>query len=516
MSQSSSKTSKILVAAGLWVGIIAVVAFVFRGYIFPAQEKAEQQQIEQEKKDLLANTSSDSAYKSHVRFGIDGFSGYCVFRSKDFEKDLRGQGIKVELEDDGAQYVRRLEALKNGDLDMAVFTVDALVKASAEVGSLPASIVALVDETRGADAVLSYKAAYPNIDSLNTSETKFVITPDSPSETLARILIARFGLDKLSSDPFIRADGAKAVYDMYRKSKPTDKRVYVVWEPYATRMRENPNVHTIIDSSRFRGYIVDVVVVSRDFLAKEGNTVRDVVQSYLRSVHKNRSDFYQLVIDDAKEQGTPLNDEQARNLVQGVWWKNTTENYAHMGLRNEAGLQHIEDIIEQCTDVLIKTNAISSDPTSGQFNLLYYNRTLKQLQEVNFHPGLAPEKTRSDTVKLRSLVDSEWETLRPIGTLQVPQLVFARGSDVLLDRSKSILTELKKKLDTFPHYYLRIEGQASRQGDLQANQELALRRAKAAEQYLTSLGVNPTRLKALGGEPTGTTTVSFVLGEVPY
>ena len=159
MSDSPSKATKILVAVGVWLIILFIVGVVFRGYIFPSKEKAEQQQQQQEKEDLLANTSSDSAYKSHVRFGIDGFSGYCAIRSNDFERDLRSKGRKVELEDDGADYLARLTALKSGDLDMAVFTVDALVKASAELGSLPASIVALVDETRGADAMLAYKEA---------------------------------------------------------------------------------------------------------------------------------------------------------------------------------------------------------------------------------------------------------------------------------------------------------------------------------------------------------------------
>lgn len=512
----AASKKKIIVGAAVWLVVIAISMVVLRGYIFPAQEQAKKEAEAQKKEELLVNTSSDSAYKYHVPFGIDSFSGYCLLRSGDLDQELRSKEIKVEYVDDGADYVGRLQALKNGDLKMAVFTVDALIKASAELGSLPATIVAIVDETRGADALKAYKGQYPNVDALNNPETRFVLVPDSPSETLVRILMSRFGLNRLNNNPFIEKNSAKEVYDAYRSAKPGDNQVYVTWEPWATRFDENPNVHTVIDSSRFRGYIVDVIVVSRDFLAKDGQAVQDFIEAYFRTVHKNRSNLYQLVIDDASKQGQPVTEEQARNLVKGVWWKNTTENYAHMGVKSSGQIQHIEDIIEQCTDVLLQTNAISSDPTSGQPNLLYYNRTLENLNAVNFHPGYAPESVRDENVKLRSLTEDEWDELRPIGTLEVPQLYFARGSDILLDRSKVVLDGLKSKLDTFPHYYLRIEGQASRQGNLEANKELALKRAQAARDYLQSLGVDSNRIKALGGEPSGTTTVSFVLGEVPY
>lgn len=512
----AASKQKIVIGAAVWVVILGICMAVLRGYIFPAQEQAAQEAEIQKKEELLASTSSDSAYKYHISFGIDSFSGYCLFRSGDFNQELRNKEIKVEYIDDGADYVSRLRALKNGDLKMAVFTVDALIKASAELGSLPATIVAIVDETRGADSLKAYKGQYPNVDSLNNPQTKFVLVPDSPSETLVRILMSRFGLNKLGGDSFIEKNSAKEVYDVYRQAKPNDNQVYVTWEPWGTKFDENPNVHTVIDSSRFRGYIVDVIVVSRDFLAKDGQAVQDFIEAYFRTVHKNRSDLYQLVIDDAKSQGQPVTEQQARNLVKGVWWKNTTENYAHMGVRDSGLIQHIEDIIEQCTDVLVQTNAISFDPTSGQPNLLYYNRTLENLNAMNFHPGFAPESVRDESVKLRSLTESEWDELRPIGTLEVPQLHFARGSDILLDRSKIVLDNLKSKLDTFPHYYLRIEGQASRQGSIEVNTQLALRRAQAAEGYLRSLGVNANRIKAVGGEPSGATTVSFVLGEVPY
>ena len=53
-----------------------------------------------------------------------------------------------DLVDDGADYSQRIEALQSGEIQLAAFTIDALITASAELGELPATIVALIDETR--------------------------------------------------------------------------------------------------------------------------------------------------------------------------------------------------------------------------------------------------------------------------------------------------------------------------------------------------------------------------------
>ena len=53
-------------------------------------------------------------------------------------------------------------------------------------------------------------------------------------------------------------------------------------------------------------------------------------------------------------------------------------------------------------------------------------------------------------------------------------------------------------------------------GDLAANKLLAEQRAAAAKAYLVEAGVDPNRIRAVGGEPSGRTSVSFVLGQPPY
>lgn len=511
---------KLLAVSIVWLLILAVGVITWKTVFAPVVEQSqaelERQESERQRKEreaALRKGGSDSHYRSQVNIAIDGFSGYAVLRSPEFEEGLRKQGIKLNLSDDGADYSARLESLKKGTTDMAVFTIDALVKTSAQMGDLPATIVAVIDETVGADAIVAYKQAYPNVDALNDAETKFMLTPDSPSETLARVVISRFQLDKLGANPFVEVRDAAAVMARYKQAKPSDKLAYVLWEPYVSQMLKNERMHVVVDSSRFPSAIVDVLVVSDDFIAKNREVVRQVVEAYLAANYAYRDDSrrVQLVISDAEAGGSPLTQEEAVRLVDGVWWKNTQENLAHFGARSGDKLPHIEDMIDGVTAVLRESGSIDKDPTDGNPNYLYNDSILRDLSD--FQPGVESETIRGTAMP--RLTDEQWSSLVQVGKARAPTLVFARGRAKLTERSRSLLDELAGTLQS-TRYYVIVRGNASLQGDLEANKLLAEQRAKEVERYLIAQGVDRDRVRAIGVEPSGSTSVSFVLGEVAY
>lgn len=505
---------KLILIAVVWFVVIGLGAMAYKWVFVPKQQEEVKKQQEEEKKAVLVQTGSDARYKYQINLALDSFSGYAVLRSEDFRSELNSRSIKLNLVDDGADYNKRLKSLQSGEVHMAAFTIDALIKSSVNLGDMPATIISLLDETKGADAMVGSKSI-PNIDSLNDPNTKFVITPDSPSETLARVVMAYFNLDRLGADPWIKANSAKDVYEQYKGSKPTDKKVFVLWEPYVSRLTENPDYRVLVDSSKFKGYIVDVLVVNRDFLVKNEDVVKQVAESYFRANFSVRHRMVDLVLEDSKVLGDPLKLEQAKKLVSGIQWKNTQENYAHFGLTSGTGYQHVDDMIANITTVLKKTGAISGDPTNGRPNLLYYDKIVRNMFETNFHPGFGSEEVRQEN-KLVALGDEEWKNLRPVGTLQVPRLVFARGTAKLTDASEETLSDLAKKLKTWPQYYLVVRGHCSKDGDVAANQKLATDRSNATMEWLVKAGIDKNRIKADISEPNGSTTVAFILGQVAY
>lgn len=511
---------KLLAASIVWLLILAVGVVAWKVVFAPAvevslaeQERLAAEKARQEREEALRRGGSASRYHTQVNIALDGFSGYAVLRSPEFAESLSKQGIKLDLIDDAADYPARLKSLKDGTTDLAVFTIDALVKTCAEEGDLPATIVAVIDETVGADAIVAYKETYPNVDALNDSATRFVLTPDSPSETLTRVVISRFQLDKLSADPFIKVADAAAVVEKYKAAKPGDKLAYVVWQPFVAQMLKNQRMHVVVDSSRFPSAIVDVLVASDDFIAKNRETVVEVVKAYLAANYEYRSaaDRIQLVMEDAAALDAPLTRDEATQLVEGVWWKNTQENLAHIGAKPAGQLPHIEDMISGVTRVMLESGSIAKDPTDGHPNYLYDDSVLKDL--VDFHPGAGDESVRGAVMP--KLTDEQWSSLVQVGTARAPTLVFARGTARLTERSRVLLDELAGTLQS-TRYYVIVRGNASRQGDLEANQRLAGERAQEVEQYLVEHGVDRDRIRAIGVEPSGQTSVSFVLGELAY
>lgn len=515
MDKAAMTKGRIVAMLSIWFVILLVGVMAWKYWWNPKQVDVAEKKAEQQEQENIDRTSSQSRYTDEIIFRADAFSGYAGYRSNTFKQKCAQYGIRVNIEDDMANYANRLNALATGKCQMAVFTIDALVKASSQLGEIPAVAISIVDVTIGADALVAAGVKFPNLDSLNDPDLKIVCTPDSPSETLARAIMAYFHLDKLGTHSFEFVDGPQAVYDAYKESSPTDNKVFVLWEPYVSKITKNPEYHVIVDSSKFKDIIVDILVVSRDYLLKNESVVENVTKAYYATVFEHRNDMESLVIEDAKQLGEPLTQEQAERLVKTIWWKNTQENFGHFGFTTGHSLQHMEEICSGVIDVLLKTKAISQDPTNGHPNVLYYDGIMRKLFDTSWHPGFGQEGVREEKI-LSALTDVEWTKLKPVGTLSVPRLVFSRGTSRMSGLSNATLDGLVGTLETWPQYYLIVRGNTSTEGNVDANRQLALDRSKAAVEYLVSKGVNRNRINSDTSKPNGSTTVSFILGEVPY
>ena len=526
---SERRAKGFLLAAVLWCVILLVLGASYRFLVHPYLNAK-----------LRGTTGSESLYKEEVIIAADSFSGYAVLRSEQMRNELKEKHVKLTIVDDGADYTARLKSLRAGETRMAVFTIDSLITASAAAGDFPASIVLIIDETKGGDAILARKDTIASLQDLNNAEARIVLTPNSPSEFLARVVTAHFRLPNLPEKWWVEADGAGAVYDALRKAKPGDKRAFVLWEPYVSRALEQSDAHILIDSSRLKGFIVDVLVAEREFLRDRPDLVRAVVESYLRASYSHNQQaegFVQLVRDDASQTGTEkLDADQARKVVAGIRWKNTLENYAHFGLVSAAaqgGMDHIEDMIQRIVDVLLKSQSLAADPLPGQHHTLFHKRILEDMKSESFHPGssglnviteIGPTGNDLDPIRAETkaspLSDTQWNRLQPVGELKVASIIFVRGSARINLQSERDLGGLVKRLESFPQYYLRVIGHTRAEGDPEANRRLAEQRAQAAADLLHDRGMNSARIHTEAA-PTSSQSgeaqsVSFVVGQLPY
>src|SRR3989338_3540282 len=270
----TTRAIRLIITAFVAIGIIFVIFFAIKVLILPKLQA-----------DLVTQTSSETKFKTNVRIGLDSFAGYAVIRSPNFRDQLGRSEIGVRTIDDKANYPDRMKALAKGELDIAVFTIDTNIAAGADFDIFPGAITLIIDESHGADGGVAYKQAVPNVSALNRRDAKIVATADSPSETLARHLIANMLPALASEDWLVAAKDADDVLDRLKKANKSDPAVYFLWEPALSKALALPDVILVYDTSKVSGTIVDVLVVNRKFLIEQPKVVRSVEEAYFRALH---------------------------------------------------------------------------------------------------------------------------------------------------------------------------------------------------------------------------------------
>ena len=516
MASSKGKTLGIVAS---WLGIVFIVAVVVKIFVMP--------QIHKDKADqLAAATGSKATINETVKLALDSFSGYALFRSREFETLIESRGIRVALRDDGADYEKRMNDLKKGDVQFAIFPINSFIQTGVDIGSFPGTIVYVIDETSGADALVA-GGGINDISDLNNKNAKIVLTPNSPSEFLWRIIQAKFQLPDMSSRHIREADGASDVYDEFKKTADDKPWAYCLWQPYVSKAIASGGV-SLFTSKDARGFIVDVLVVNRKYLVDNEETVKHVVEAYSETAYLLKDDLPSVIRKDAKEFGEKVSKDQAEEMVDDILFKNTMENYAHFGLlrgSQSGGLQGIDDMIEKIVDVLVAVESIKDGAMDGKVHTLFYDQILSSMRADGFHPGkgtlsvlnkgqVEDEEIRA-IVELKALTEQEWNDLMPVGALKIDPLKFGRGTAKLNITSERNIGKLTGTLQSFP-YYLTVVGRTTDVGDPEANRTLAEGRSEAVKNVLISAGISEDRMRSKIEVGSGSSSVEFIVEQASF
>ncbi|MEM0965007.1 MAG: OmpA family protein [Verrucomicrobiota bacterium] len=531
----ASRGKKGVVAAFVaWVIIVTGCVLIYRFIVDPfLQERRENEAAEA----LVAETSAKAKgdIEHEVVLYADGFSGYAILRSDEFREALAKEKIDLEIIDDHADYGARMQALISGDAQMAAFPLNSFLKAGAEVGQFPATIVLIIDETQGADAIVAYREGLSKIQDLDQPDARVFFTGESPSEFLAEITVESFVLPSLSPDWRVKRPGSEKILEDLLKGDPKEPFAYVMWEPQVSKALEDPDVHVLLDSSRTKGFILDALVVERNFLKENEQVVAIILESYLRTLFSSTTSggMEEVVREDLLLGGGSLSDAYVRNIADGIVWKNTTDNFTYFGVREGEG-ESIDEILEKITDVMVDTGLLSEDPLDGSYNSIYYDAILAEMHRNGFHPGKgirliegidedSVDELATGIVDMPELGERQWNSLRPVGNFQVEQIRFPRMSAKITLQNGRRLSEISQRLKDWPSYYVTLVGQSQETGDAALDQvalDLALRRARAAADFLIGEGTDPDRLRVVASlssaKDWSSLNLVFEAGQLPY
>jgi ABC-type nitrate/sulfonate/bicarbonate transport system substrate-binding protein len=453
------------------------------------------------------STSDAREIKGGIKVAVDNWIGYFPLCSPEMKKRMRQQGWNLVCEDDQADYPQRMQRLKDGDIDLAVATVDSFILNGAPKG-FPGTIVAVIDESQGGDAILARKDVVSSLNGLKgRTDVKVAFTADSPSHHLLKAAAEHFDVPELlpSGDRAVATKGSEEALKRLLSGKAG---VAALWEPDVSRALAQDGIVKLLGTEDTKRLIVDVLVAGRDFARSKPEVVKTLLANYFMTLK-----FYRDNPSLLREQvvaATKLAPDAVEKMLKGVAWTNLTENgetwlgISAPGSRAEDGLAQT---IESTVRILIHSGDFSESPLPAGDP---YRLTQSQFVEDLYLRDIAgftvpkPGSVKTDGVGSLeagfSLLSPEaWNGLQEVGTLKTEPVVFQSGTADLSFQGKIEIDKAVERLKHYPRFRVVIKGHTGTDGDAEANKDLSRERSEAVARYLqVTHGVDPNRLLAVG------------------
>ncbi|NQY32361.1 MAG: OmpA family protein [Coraliomargarita sp.] len=473
----------------LLVSLTAVVA-----HFFASREEAA----------LRLSTSNLESAKGSIRIGLDAYAGYAPIRSKDFRNRLLKNGYRLELIDDQGDYAQRVEALANGSLELAVFTVDSFVLNGLKE-NYPGSIIAVLSESTGSDGIVSAAPPVTDLDALKQeTDLRIAYTPDSPSEHFLKAISADFGMQDQLTKNRSNKRPVTGSQDALKALKKGDADIAVLWEPELSKAKADTKLNYLIGSESTPGLIVDVLVASTETLNDHPEKAEAILEAYFQQLidyRKDRAAFIKALADDA---GTQKN--VAEQIAQGIAWKGYEANAAiWLGTaQNELSAEgyRLYNSIERTVSILIETGDFSRNmlPQQDPRSLIFE----RPLRNIGTSKSLSRGNTSDTAADLLShdfspLSPDMWQRLPKVGTLKLRPISFRSGTNELSDAGVEAITQMIDSLRNYPDFRVIVSGHTNSRGDPEANRELSRTRANRVVDYIhRKFAVDADRLLAVG------------------
>lgn len=452
------------------------------------------------KSDITQNTSF--AQKGIIKVALDSYAGYYPLRSGEMVSRMLKEGYRLDMVMDQGDYQSRVDKLNSGDVDLAVFTVDSFILNAARL-DFPGTIIAVLSESHGSDAMVARKSVAESVDDLKNNENiRISYTPRSPSHHLVKTLGAHFGIDhvlKKRGGWRVEVDGSGAALKALEDGKAD---VAVLWEPDISRALSSDRYVKILGTEATAGLIVDILVANRTFLEKRGGDIELLLGTYFEVMKSYRSNP-QLLIDGIAG-AEKVSADLASSMVDGVEWKSLYENavdWYGINYDGKSGRFGLYQNIERTVDILVQAGDFSKSPLpDGDPRRIFYDKIIGKLM-MKMGAGTGSD-LKSTSVDFKPLSDSAWSLLRPVGTLKVDPISFNSGSGKVDESGLKTVESLIPKLENYPRFRVVVEGHTGTRGDRQANLELSQTRADAVKEVLVQkFQVDPDRVRSVGVGP---------------
>ena len=475
-----AKAAVVLIA----IGLLAIAGYKF-GWPFV-----------QERLDRQSSDARDT--KAKLLVGVDNWIGYFPLCSGELRKRMRARGYLLQCDDDKADYATRMQRLKSGELPFAVATVDSYILNGAAKG-FPGTIIAVIDESKGGDAIVARKDSVATIDDLKKKgSVQIAFTPGSPSEHLLKAMGVHFDVATLRTRKNWRQE-ASGSPDALEKLLTRKADVAVVWEPDVTRALSSPGIVKLLGSEDIDKLIVDVLLVGRKFSTDNPEAVAALLKEYFNVSRFYRENPARLERDVVEATNIPA--DKVKPSLNGVAWVGLGDNF-QMWMGGGGGAEGLVDAIQSTVRILVDAGDFKSNPIPDQDPYRIVNRQFLSTLYLQATTGSAPANApaaQSLAKRFKPLADPAWSALREVGTLKTLPVVFQSGTAELSLEGKQELDAAMDNLRHYPNFRVIVKGHTGLRGTAEENLKLSQERADSVGRYLqVTYGVDPNRLRVVG------------------
>lgn len=448
----------------------------------------------------LTQLSSSDAQKAEklLRIGTDSWAGYIPLCSKELRRRMHGAGYLLQCIDDGADYPARMKKLRKGEIDLAVATVDSFLLNGAKE-NFPATIIMVIDESKGGDAIVAHKDSVPSLEALKAQpDTRIAFTPNSPSEHLLKSIAVHFDIPSLRGNRGAWRVPVSGSAEALKQLQSGKVAAAALWEPDVSKALGLPQIHKLLGTENTAGLIVDVLLANRDYAKNHPEGVRLLLANYFRTLKYFR-DNPDALAEEIKS-ATHLSSAQATTMLKGIAWVNLTDNARQwFGVAGAgAAREGVINALESTAEVLVDSGDFRESPIPDRDP---YRLQYRAFIEDLYLNGVGITET-ADSAGIKTFLPldpKQWDALAEVGTLKIRPIGFQSGTDELSLEGKQELDRAAQALAHFPNFRVIVKGHTSTRGDAEANQRLSLERAAAVRRYLlVTHGIDEARLRAVG------------------
>ena len=366
--------------------------------------------------------------------------------------------------------------------------------------------VMIVDNTRGADAIIARDPAIRKVEDLAGRKVALLQFTPSHGMTIDAVDNSSLSARRKQSVEYVYINAEDGLGGVRAALESGSVDAAVLWDPDLSLALRATKGHVVYSTRTASNLIFDVIVCDQRVLdnAQGAAAVQKLVNGWMKGVDAAKADpdgavdalisteeYFTLL---AKDEGKPF----VKGLFDNLLWTGVADNARILGL--SGGTNHYARVYQRFDQIYRAAGALAN-PKSPVINPIdsFDLRFIRNLYEASTTAQAEAKKTEvfTEAAREEAVQAAPAEVTKPV------MVNFASGQSGLTKRAeRTIDTEMVPFIENNGSAYFEISGNTDSTGNVAVNNRLSLARAEAVVDYLVKQWEFPReRFKIVGNGP---------------